>query len=426
MKLRSLFLASLAAVAMVSCSNEEDVTMNGNVDGEKDAIVQFGISFANPGTRATTVTPGNPTTEKGIAAEQTFVDATIVIEQNGAKNVVTFPVGDFTNKTAEGATSILWLKEKIAVNEGLAKVYVFLNASDALKGSLQSAATSSYGSLKETVDFATGGIDALAATGKIANAGHFLMSNSSGAAVTETFEKGKPNTLTVPVSRVAAKLQEMTPVDNTFNVADNAINLLKKKITVELTDYAYSGLQQETAVLRGGAVTRSLYNAYDSEGAVYDYLAVNGDRSTYCMENLTGATLQTTTNVIYKGAITVEDVPAGTTIYITSDNKFFASIDDMAAAGYNFQGLEDDTTVKECWDRYSLRKYDGGVCYYVAQIKTAANNTTTIVRNNIYRLSVTSIGGIGSVLPETFEDPTLLDLTVSIDPWTVNLNSFEF
>lgn len=425
MKLRSLFLASLAAVAMVSCSNEEDVTMNGNVDGEKDAIVQFGISFANSGTRATTVTSGDPTTEKGIEAEQTFVDATIVIEQNGAKNVVTFPVGDFTNKTTEGATSILWLKEKIAVNEGLANVYVFLNASDALKGSLQSAATSSYGSLKETVDFAKGGIDALAATGKIANTGHFLMSNSTGAAESKTFTKGTTNDLTVSVSRVAAKLQEMTPVDNTFDVADNAINLSEKKITVELTDYAYSGLQQETTVLRGGAVSRSLYNAYDSEGAVYDYLAVNGDRSTYCMENLTGATLQTTTNVIYKGAITVEGVAAGTTIYITSDNKFFTSIDEMNAANIFFQGLTEQTSVKDCWEKYSLRKYDGGVCYYVAQIKTAADNSTTIVRNNIYRLNVNSISGIGSVLPETFTDPTLLDLEVSIDPWTVNLNSFD-
>lgn len=44
MKFRSLFLASLAAMAFASCSNEEEATTA--IDGEvsqKEAIVQFGI-----------------------------------------------------------------------------------------------------------------------------------------------------------------------------------------------------------------------------------------------------------------------------------------------------------------------------------------------------------------------------------------------
>ena len=46
MKLRNLFLAGIAAFAMASCSNEVEGIDNGD-NGTKDAIMQFGISFAN-------------------------------------------------------------------------------------------------------------------------------------------------------------------------------------------------------------------------------------------------------------------------------------------------------------------------------------------------------------------------------------------
>ena len=43
MKLRSLFLAGLAVMAMASCSNEDDAIVNGGENAAKDAALQFPI-----------------------------------------------------------------------------------------------------------------------------------------------------------------------------------------------------------------------------------------------------------------------------------------------------------------------------------------------------------------------------------------------
>lgn len=421
MKLRSLFLASLATIAMASCSNEENAIVDNGQETTKDAIMQFGITYSNAVTRG--VTAGN--NEAGIAAEQAFTDATIVIEQAGKRDIRTVDFKEFTDVTEEGGAThtptTLWLKEKISVKEGAASVWVFLNASESLKASLASA--TDYSLLKEYVDFSAG-IQALEATGKIAEANKFLMSNATGEAVPATFTKGEINPLTVCVSRVASKLEEKTPKGKVFDVADDAENLAHKKLEVKLTDFAYTGLQQEVAVLKGGTVNSSLYKPY---GTItnFEYQSITEDGiSNYCMENLAGTDIQSTTNVVYKGEIYV-DGKIGT-LYITSDNKAFSSIQEMVDAGYKIQGLTEDTSIEDCWNLHGLRKYDKGICYYVGQIKTASDNSATIVRNNIYRLSVNTIKGLGTVLPKIFEEFTLLDLTVEIDPWTVNLNSFDF
>lgn len=414
MKLKSLFLASLAAIAFVSCSNEEDATINGGEVGTKDAIVQFGISFSNTVTRAL---------EAGSPEENTFTRATIVIVQDGKKNSFTRPLSDFSPVENGDSPSILWLKEKIAVNDGPAEVYVFLNASDGLIANLDGA-YSSYPTLKESVDFSTG-IAALEQEGKIAAAGNFLMCNADGKAQATTFTKNTTNQLTVRVGRVAAKLQEMTPKDNIFDVTDDATNLANKEITVSLSEFAYAGLQQDTYVLKNSTpITANLYKAYNS-GIDFEYQNISGDVPNYCMENLAGTDLETTTNIIYKGNIVVEGVAPGTTIYITSDNKAFTSISEMKENGIVFDGLDENTSIEDCWNKFILRKYENGACYYIGQIKTT-DQGNKIIRNNIYRLSVNTIAGLGTVLPKPFEEPTLLNLTVEIEPWTINLNSFDF
>ena len=66
MKLRSLFLASLAALAMVSCSNENDPAIDGGeANVEKKALLELGFAF--PKTTET-----RATTEAGLATEYEF------------------------------------------------------------------------------------------------------------------------------------------------------------------------------------------------------------------------------------------------------------------------------------------------------------------------------------------------------------------
>ena len=346
MKLRNLFLAGIAAFAMASCSNEVEGIDNGD-NGTKDAIMQFGISFANSSNTGVREA-ANGGEDKGILAEQNFTDATIVIEQEGKRNILNVLKEDFKSETST-TTTILWLKEKIAVNPGEASVWVFLNASSALKSALST--TNDYKTLKETASF-TGNIKALENTGGIAEANHFLMSNAT------------------------------------------------RNLFAPYNSTAFDGFIFQKFV------------ATETEGAV----------SNYCMENLMGDAIETYTNVIYKGEISVNGKVG--TLYITSDNKAFTSVEEMAKAGYNFAGLTESTSIDDCWNNYALRKYDKGVCYYVAKIETAGQGAK-IVRNNIYRLKVNSIKGIGSVLPKTFDDPTLLNLKVGIEAWTVNDNAFN-
>ena len=64
------------------------------------------------------------------------------------------------------------------------------------------------------------------------------------------------------------------------------------------------------------------------------------------------------------------------------------------------QGVEEDTP--------GVTKYPDGICYYTYWIKHAGDGDNTkvspmeyaIVRNNIYQLNVTSVSGIGTVVPE--------------------------
>lgn len=71
--------------------------------------------------------------------------------------------------------------------------------------------------------------------------------------------------------------------------------------------------------------------------------------------------------------------------------------------------------------------------YYSSRIKTGTEKIGTVERNNIYRLSANSffkLGTNGNYVPE--EDPTptttdmWFDLQVSINPWLVNTNAWDF
>ena len=91
MKFRSLFLATLAVMAMASCSNENDpITDNGN--GEKNAIFNFSIALPNNGT---TKADGN---EAGTLKEQKVNNITLVLTYEGGIPVFTktYQVNEFT------------------------------------------------------------------------------------------------------------------------------------------------------------------------------------------------------------------------------------------------------------------------------------------------------------------------------------------
>lgn len=203
MKVRNLLLASLAVAAMTACSNENDEFVNnGNQTSEKNAIMEFGIAFPSL-TRAT---------ETGLSAEQDFQSATVIISyESGGKDVTIIP----RIKFEESTPNVLYTKDKITVQPGNATVDVVLNPTSAIEAALTGDGW--FTSIYNTSTYNAGeitGIDDI--TGK----NNFLMSSDGKTKVKFVAEQEVP--ALVKVSRVAAKLEETTPTNNAFDVANSS------------------------------------------------------------------------------------------------------------------------------------------------------------------------------------------------------------
>lgn len=436
MKLRSLFLASLAAMAMVSCSNDVEGVDNGGVnnEGDKTAIMQLGFSFPKSvTTRATDV---------ATSAESNFTEAVVVIKQDLGVTTRAIPFADFAKGTATGENAVLYVKDRINVYPGNADFYVFLNPSDKLKSNLMATTSANFAdlaNLSESVAYSNT-LDVLEATGGIAESGHFLMSNEKGKVVTKEMVANTTTDVTIKVDRVAAKLVENTEEGKEYSLttANNKYNQKNLKIHAVFQAYSFSNLQQASYVLhKDGGYAQDLYMPwFKADYSKYIYKDMVGkakDNLTYCMENINGSikldnnkeTDNTVTNIVYKAKIFVQgpnDADAvSKTFYVTSDDKLFMSFKEMTDAGLVFQGITENSTVEECL-AVGLKKYEDGICYYKAAIKTGAD--AKVVRNNIYNLSVETVADLGSVVPKPFNDPTLLKLAIEINAWTVNTNDF--
>lgn len=395
MKLRNLFLATLAAMAITSCSNENDPTDNGEI-AEK-AIFNFSIALPNSGlTRA-------DATDPGTAQEQKVNDITLVLEYpSGTKTFEkTYPVSDF-----DVVENVYSLKKGTAVNPGNANLFVYVNSNGAPQ--------------ETTVETTVGtGLGNYAST---TGEGNFFMSGKSD----EVFSIVANQTNTAPtikVDRIAVKLDEITPE---YTFTPTALSITKDdatEMTITLTDYAYSNLNKKSNALAGTKYYKAgdFFNAFveNRETKLWDTFATTypmGNNVTYCFEN--GTTEPT--KIYYKANVTITDVAEGANFYIYDNtlyknfdllnNKFGGSLSD--ADGYN---LSDDSTNAE-FAAVGVRKYTAGICYYPAVISEIG-----IDRNNWYKIKVTGIKDLG--LPEIDTpppgNPTLLIFSVKVNPWNV-------
>jgi hypothetical protein len=148
----------------------------------------------------------------------------------------------------------------------------------------------------------------------------------------------------------------------------------------------------------------------------------------YCFENSNAAL---STKVVYAAKISGTDIVAGKNLYV-KDGKLYKSFKALDDAFDNIYSktwkLNDESSSYEQFLNAGVKQYAGGICYYVQNIMTAGTTATAkIVRNNWYKLNVKSISGLGLpvVDPKEDVDPTMLDLEIIVNPWTVNTNSFD-
>ncbi len=416
MKIKNLLLAGLAVAAMTACSNNEDFVDNSNQPETGNATMQFGIAFPQRQTRAGDGVSGE--TEVGITNESAFERVTVVIKYATIANptVLTYPRTDFTDGEKNGQNQILHLRTGIPVTAGVeAKIYAFINPSDALKASLEQNST--INDLKVEKNYSSS-LDDLVSKGGIAEAGKFLMSGV--AAKDYTFTAGSNDTkVQVPVNRVAAKLVEKSKTE-AFIVTDENIDKDAPTLNIQLKEYRFVNLQQDTYVLSDQSIADNFFQPYLPVASWKNYTAdaktITGSSSaeittniTYCTENLS----VTHTNILYKAVATWGENQASTFYVTPGDGKVYLSFEDLAK-NLTVGNLTANSSIAD-FAKAGIKKYENGECYY------KSDDIGTIVRNNVYYLNVTGISHLGEPTSGDPAELTSIKLEVAINPWTIHV-----
>lgn len=413
MKLRNLFLVSLAAMAITSCSNENDPIVDSGNTAET-AMFNFSIALPNaPKTKA-------QSTDPGTAQEQNVNDITMVLEYKDANPpqtlTKTYKVADFTYDTVAKTYTLSTAEQ---VSPGTAAILTIYVNSNGIPASQISATTENGWSLGNYAS----------TTGD----GNFLMIGKSK----ETFAI-TPNQLNtapvVSVDRIAVKLEEATE-DTDTQIEGNQYTFkalaqnteIKLDIEATLIEYAYTNLVTKSNTLgskfEGGK--NDYYNYFDpnppiaievlwSNEAFSDKIGMENRGATYCFEN--GTTIPTT--IYYKAKTKIEGVDENANFYVYENvlYKDFAALNVKFRNSLDNHGLSDGSTNAQFMEAVGVKKYTEGVCYYPAVV-----NANGIDRNNWYKLRVTGIKGLG--LPEPGTPPpgaeTTLIFSVTENPWTV-------
>lgn len=423
MKLRNLFLASLAAMAMVSCSNEDDQIVNNA--GERNALLNFGITVPMATTTRGTTTDKQDGELVGTTPENKINTISFTVtngNQTFTSNV--YELDKDFKKTAEG---VYKMNDAVNVYPGNSVITVYVNGT-------QTQTVSAY---------ANNTLDGLGDIARIDDAadGNFMM---SGSRSNVDIIANENNEVTVQVTRLAAKLVESTP-DYVFpKTLTNSDNSQSVDVNITFTDYTYANLNKKSNVLEG--------TVYDNQEYFQPYVAsINvsalwkdtfvstkkvTDKITYCLENANAANA---TYIHYMAKVTLANgendklMDANGTFYVYEGTMYsWIALRDVEVSQGIFMGalldangFDQETNNATLQSKLGVQKFTEGICYYSAPIQTS--NAAKIVRNNWYLLNIKSVSGLG--LPEIGtpdKDPnTTLLLTTEVKKWIVNTNDFD-
>lgn len=424
MKVKNLLLASLAIVAMTACSNEDEFANenNRNSTGEQAKMrLLFSFNEAN-GTRS--VTQGE--SSAGTDLEYGVTKITAVLDYgDGAPRVI---MKDLDITKEEGQTKIA-TTEEFAVTAGTnVKLYAFVNPTNLEITQTTNLDQLSVGNHSEFTGATLAYLDK-----DVAKNGAFLM---SGETVIEKIEaKEEVNTATIEVSRVAAKLDEQTENTKLFPIMNSGLTFTGdiQEIGVKLLSHSYSNLTTDSYVLPQANTFNSFLQPYIAKGAAANDGSYRWNETgfTYCLDNSSSAN---PTRVHYRAQVYFGEEEANETFYIRA---VYTEGDKTELRVYkNWKALK-DAYPNVTWDdskkddneylaNHSIKKYDGGICYYEAPIETAGSGEK-IVRNNWYQLTVSKVSKLGTPTPalEPDETPAKLIIEAKIQPWTVQINDIE-
>jgi hypothetical protein len=455
MKLKSLLLTSLVALALGACSSNEDATGS---QSEKNAYLGFSIAMPTQANTKATNTATSAGTNVGTDEENAVQTIEVRVNQGTDTYNASLPVADFTY-----ANGVYTLKAAnlIPVSAGTADVFVTVNG-DVAHNTLADATNTKAAAYTNNL------LSDITATGEIANANHFLMSGKTAGV---TILADQVNTAIVNVDRVAAKIQDFSvPVAsaNTVTVKDNTTGTtVSTAIKVVLDAYSFINLNKTSYVFKQTATfpwadgNFFLFNKQDGTASTFTIAAANwtaitalaagtdtktvANGTTYLMENTAPVTDNKAlypTAVVYKAHLTVNDVAVTGNVYtyeksvkntdgtVSTGTFYYGTLAALNADNNNIFAntykLTDDSSYAD-FAAAGVKKYTAGVCYYVVPVLTAGTATGSIVRNNWYNLKVASINSLGDgvIDPTVPTKHTYLDLIVIVNPWLVNTNSIS-
>ncbi len=427
MKVKNLLLASLAIVAMTACSNEDEFANenNRNSTGEQAKMrLLFSFNETN-GTRS--VTQGE--SSAGTDLEYGVTKITAVLDYgDGAPRVI---MKDLDITKEEGQTKIA-TTEEFAVTAGTnVKLYAFVNPTNLEITQTTNLDQLSVGNHSEFTGATLAYLDK-----DVAKDGAFLMSGET--TIDKIEAKEEANTATIKVSRVAAKLDEQTENTKLFSIKNSGLTFTGdiQEIGVKLLSHSYSNLTTDSYVLPQANTFNSFLQPYIAKGAAANDGSYRWNETgfTYCLDNSSSAN---PTRVHYRAQVYFGEEEANETFYIRAvytegdktELRVYKNWNALKAAYPNVTWDDTKKEDNEYLANHSIKKYDGGICYYEAPIETAGTTASSqkIVRNNWYQLTVSKVSKLGTPTPalEPDETPAKLIIEAKIQPWTVQINDIE-
>lgn len=442
MKVKNLLLAGLAVAAMTACSNDIDEIVDNGVQTPTGEQATMRINFAVPAigdTRA--VSDGGK--NEGKPGESAITTATIVLDYGANKIIVKDNLSltgsaDATSKVIAASTPAF----EVTAGSGIT-IYAFVNPSDDLRKNINAA--------KSAADFQAlhigaqslpkDGLDYLVSS--IAKDDNFLMSGSIGNVKIDA--GSTENTATVTVNRVSAKLDEQTSAETAFKFSRPTVIVKggQEWLAVKFIGHSYSNLLKDSYVLPddNSWIGENPYlQAYKSG---YKWIT---SPITYCLENKVGGNWdtakETATNVHYKAQVYYASGDEKNPTYIKAETFFVktsTSYDDeknpteiqtiyknWADMKADFSGLIDTEGDAEYLKNNDIVKFENGECYYEAPIQHITAGCS-IIRNNWYKLTVTTVKDLGwsTDVPPTPKLDTKLTVKADIEPWSININNIE-
>ena len=487
MNLLAMSLVSAAALSFSSCSSNDDLAGGGTQSQADGVYMTLKISGATSHGTRTGVTADKTTTENGNTDESTITEGMMYIYDGNTcvfRKVITKDMFDTKpTQTAAGVTKPIKVAVTGAITTGKKYDVYFLANRTNVDNPI--AATSIFTSTTGGANFATANKFVMfnQNDGKV-HANHSTVTFTDAA----KSETNPAHAGEIKLDRVVARIDNPSFAETARTVdpaAGTTKYVAKVVASFDYVGYAASNLNNNSYVMQNwnpefttlsvkwGEAANKYYQPKSSFGTLYkgENLTVFGTRNMYAFENTT-KDVNEATAVYFKIKANLTDAEKdkadfedGT--FYRYDGRLYTSIqaiyDDAATGAISNPFTEtnsitpadvvakisdtdgklttDETVLAKFREDYKIEVYREGMMYYRWAISDNAykpfvasetTHTYSVLRNSIYRLTVTKVSEIGKDVPNgpDPDDPNknpnyYMDVKVSINPWVLNAQPIE-